>query len=383
MISARVTVSETNMDSIFNPIKANLDLVKDENGKSFRNIAGSWANGIGDWGIEEGYLVKMTDADNLQMTGTPATGNTISLSSGYNMISYLPEGERSAEVVFDLGLDNNDDDFNGDNLDFVRDSEGNHLWQIDGSWVNSIGNLKPGEGYFVKMTASGTLDYSNSNPTKSGDAINEDNEPVYFTFEGGDPTQMLYTIYISSETLEAGDEVAAFNNGTMVGSTVIADPKEATKNNLNIFHVLDSGEGFEPGNDVTLKVWSPRTNQVYTNPEVEYKELNGEAWTKSTYPSQDEHYSFIDLSVKALGIEESDLITKVQAYPNPANSKLHIKSEEKISNIRITNTVGQLLIDRDISAGEYTLNVSNLKSGIYILEATINGQRSSLRFAVK
>ncbi|MCF8338223.1 MAG: carboxypeptidase-like regulatory domain-containing protein [Bacteroidales bacterium] len=31
MISARVTVSETNMDSIFNPIKANLDLVKDEN----------------------------------------------------------------------------------------------------------------------------------------------------------------------------------------------------------------------------------------------------------------------------------------------------------------------------------------------------------------
>ncbi|MCF8338224.1 MAG: T9SS type A sorting domain-containing protein [Bacteroidales bacterium] len=327
----------------------------------------------------------MTAVDNLEMTGTPVTdlaSNTISLSSGYNMISYLPEDERDAETVFSQGLGDNDGDLTDENLDFVRDSEGNHLWDV-GGWTNNIGNLKPGEGYFVKMSASGTLDYSQSNPTKSGDAINADNDPVYFTFEGGDPIQMLYTIYISSDNLEAGDEVAAFNNGIMVGSTVIEDPNEATKNNLNIFRVLDSGEGFEPGNDVTLKVWSPRTNQVYTNPEVEYKDLNGEAWTKSTYPAQDEQYSIIDLSVKALGVEEGHALAQVQVYPNPANSRLHIKSEEKITNIRITNTVGQVLISRDINTDNYTVNVNKLESGIYILEATINGQRSSLRFAVK
>ena len=384
MISTNVDIHDDNdsIQEVFDSVLANLELVKNENGNTFREILSTWVNSIGRWGKTEGYLVKMSADDQLTVSGTPITdlaGNKIPLNDGFSIISYLPTTEKDAQTVFEDGLGVSDLD--ASNLVYVRNSEADHLWKVGGTWKNNIGNLKPGEGYLVKTDAKDTLDYSLVS-SKSASA-NGESIPKFFTMAAGNPTDMIYTMYISSDNLQAGDEVAAYCDGKLVGSTVIQNPAVATDNNLNIFRTLAEGEGFEPGSDVTLKVWSPRTNTLYPNPEVEYKNPSGEAWMKTTYPSEDVQISFVDLSVKALGLNEGVMASEISAYPNPADNKLRIESAEKISEIRVTNAVGQVLISTEVNTKDYILNTSEMESGIYILEATINGNRTSLRFAVK
>ena len=47
----------------------------------------------------------------------------------------------------------------GDDLDFVRDSQGHMIRKIGPNWINGIGNCISGQGYLVKMFADGELIY--------------------------------------------------------------------------------------------------------------------------------------------------------------------------------------------------------------------------------
>ena len=106
-------------------------------------------------------------------------------------------------------------------------------------------------------------------------------------------------------------------------------------------------------------------------------------WTKSTYPSNDLQISFVDLSVKELGVEDGANGFAVKVYPNPAKDRLQIESDNNIAELRVTNTVGQLILSTKVDDNQYTLSTSNLESGVYILELTIDGERRTMRFAVR
>jgi hypothetical protein len=57
---------------------------------------------------------------------------------------------------------------------------------------------------------------------------------------------------------------------------------------------------------------------------------------------------------------------KIQVYPNPANNILYIDSEERISRIVVYSIKGEII--KEISQLEISMiNVSDLKSGVYIL----------------
>lgn len=371
LISSRVETDNMDMGNIFSGsgIWSDLEFVRNEDGLPFRQINGTWVNNIGDWKVTEGYLVKMSGSFTHTITGTPVNPQKkIYLKKGYNIISYLPATPMNADVAFtDIQ----------DNLDFVRNSEGKHYWEIGGQWVNNIGNLELGEGYLVKMSAEDSLVY----PTTKGALNNtDDQKPQHFTFDGGNAKENVYTVYINSDDLEPGDEVAAFDGDKMVGSTVISSNTEGKDNDLNIFKVIDAGEGYQPGNEVTFKVWSPRTGNEYSNVEKEYLDPNNEAYTSNTFPENDGEHSIVKLSVNELGIGDQAQKTGINVYPNPADKELNINSEKKITEIKIANMVGQTLIHKRVDNDNYTINVSDLEPGLYILETTINGHKTSLRF---
>jgi hypothetical protein len=373
MISANVVVDDS-LYVAFNDVLDNLEVVKNEDANTLREIAGNWVDNIGVWGTEEGYLVKMTAADQLSVTGQTAVDGTVTLNEGFNIISYL-ETE-----AYDLESIVNDNSIGTlSNIDFIRDSEGNHFWNINGSWVNNIGNMNPGEGYFVKMNIADELDYA-AVPSAKSTAL-EKAEPVHYTFEGGNPTEMVYTVYIESETLQAGDEVAAFNDGVIVGSTVISNPKDAYQNNLNIFEVLNSGNGFEAGHEMELRVWSPRTGDEYIQPQVEFINT-ANAYNKSTYPAEDALYSHVKLTVATLGYGEEEAVS-FRAYPNPVQDVMTIESSETITSYRVINTVGQVVMEREVNLKNFTIDVSSFEKGLYIIEATINGSPGRIRIMVQ
>ena len=372
IISSRVEANNMDMGSIFGSVGGHVDYVKNEDGLQYRKISGSWTNNIGNWNVEEGYLVKMNSADNITMTGTPVNPQRdIELEQGYNLISYLPSSSMNAATAFS-SIQND--------LIFVRDSDGNHYWKIGGNWVNNIGDLKPGEGYFVKMSADATLSYPS---TRGSSSAEEESKPQYYTFNGGDATNIVYTIYVKSDDLQPGDEVAAYDGDQLVGSGVIEESAGFEQNDLNIFRITDAGEGFNPGDDITFKVWSPRTNQEYTNVEVDFINPYNDAHSNGSFPAQDGNYSIAKLGVNELGIGDSETASQFTAYPNPAQDVLTVESKDDISRIRVSNMVGKIILDKKINSKEHTINTNNFVPGIYILETTINNQTRSIRFAVK
>jgi len=130
----------------------NLDFVRDSEGNMLRKIGPNWVNGIGDWISVEGYLFKMNASETLTIEGTVTNPQTpIVLSEGFQFVSYLPENSMNALTAFENIL--------SDNLEYVRDSDGNMLRKIGPNWVNGIGNCNSGEGYMIKMNTADVLVY--------------------------------------------------------------------------------------------------------------------------------------------------------------------------------------------------------------------------------
>jgi len=44
-------------------------------------------------------------------------------------------------------------------LELVKDAQGNTLRKVNGSWVNNINNLEPGQAYLVKVSEDSTFYY--------------------------------------------------------------------------------------------------------------------------------------------------------------------------------------------------------------------------------
>lgn len=135
----------------------NLDFVRNSQGQTIQKIGPNWVNGIGNWIIDEAYLVKMYSEDSFIIGGNIVDPLTpIPLEIGYQFVSYFPEIPVNALIAFETIL--------GNNLDFIRNSQGLVLRKIGPNWVNGIGHAMQGEGYLVKMNAEDVLIYPN--PTK-------------------------------------------------------------------------------------------------------------------------------------------------------------------------------------------------------------------------
>ncbi len=133
-------------------LNENLDFIRNSQGQTLRKIGPNWVNGIGDWIIEEGYLVKMFSDDSFIIEGDVVDPvSPISLTTGFQFVSYFPDIQINALTAFETIL--------GDDLDFIRNSQGQTLHKIGPNWVNGIGVCNPGEGYLVKMFADDVLIY--------------------------------------------------------------------------------------------------------------------------------------------------------------------------------------------------------------------------------
>ncbi|NQU35403.1 MAG: DUF5017 domain-containing protein [Bacteroidetes bacterium] len=88
------------------------------------------------------------------------------------------------------------------------------------------------------------------------------------------------------------------------------------------------------------------------------------------------------LGVMGTGIE-SPSIASVRVYPNPASDKINIRSE-KSGYLNIKSITGQIIFESEIIAGNNSINIANMISGLYIVEISgIDGQKSIGKFIIK
>ncbi|OAD20827.1 hypothetical protein THIOM_003444, partial [Candidatus Thiomargarita nelsonii] len=130
-ISRNVAPADLDLQSVLANILNSVEFVKDSDANLLRKIGPNWVNGIGDWNLTEGYLIKMAGAATLTIEGQPVDPQTqINLTRTYQFIPYLPTSPQDAVTALSTILDN---------LAFAKDSDANLLRKIGPNWVNNIG----------------------------------------------------------------------------------------------------------------------------------------------------------------------------------------------------------------------------------------------------
>jgi hypothetical protein len=83
---------------------------------------------------------------------------------------------------------------------------------------------------------------------------------------------------------------------------------------------------------------------------------------------------------QAAAAAPSFALKPVMVYPNPATNVLNISSENAIESLSVYNLLGQQIIETKPGQNTAQVNVSNLTSGIYIVNTTIAGKQTATRF---
>lgn len=354
-VSTRIIPQEPDMTEVLSGIMdSELNFVRNSDGNMLQKIGPNWVNGIGDWQTEEGYLFHMYEGAPVSVEGTLMDPQTpITLSTGYQFVSYLPATTMNAMDAFESIMN--------DNLAFVRASDGSMLRKIGPNWVNNIGNTNPGEGYLIKMNADDELVYPSSFTKSLADAKPQ---LSYFEKVSGNPAQPVYTIYLEAGNgIETGDEVAAFANGKLVGSMVI-QPGKALENDLVAFAVIDEENGYIPGDQIVLRLWDKSRNEEAAL-ETNYTARFTGAHMSPSYPASDGEYSLV--KINKIGAKTDEQAYTLELYPNPVKSTLHITSNEDIRKITLYNLAGQKVKEFSPSSNTMNLDMDDTTKGIYII----------------
>ena len=71
-----------------------------------------------------------------------------------------------------------------------------------------------------------------------------------------------------------------------------------------------------------------------------------------------------------VGIKENILNFKTLLFPNPATSMIFIQSENEIKSYKIESLLGQLIKQQKLNAKSFSIDISNLVDGIYLVNLT-------------
>ena len=350
-VSSRIEPDNPDMTVVASEILTNdLEYIRNSEGAMLRKIEPNWVNGIGDWIGTEGYLIKINGNGQFTVEGSTIPIDTpIEVISGFQFISYLPDTEMDALDAFSSII--------GENLLYVRSSEGAMLRKIGPNWVNGIGNCLPSEGYLVKMSADAVLVY----PAEGKSANINKIKPTHFQFEGGNAADPIYTIYIDG--LEIGDEIAVFDANKMVGASAIIS-ENALYNSVPVFSTLNQEKGFKSGNSISIVVWDA---QYQTEVSANYTFINEYAntYTNTIFPANDGEYSIINVTKAGFGMENAN--SEISLYPNPVNKILNIELPS-IFQIEIINAFGCIIKKETLTNGTNSIDLSEQLPGIYFVK---------------
>jgi hypothetical protein len=136
------------IDTVLNDVIQNVQIVKNYLGGTFWPLYN--INLIGDISNCEGYQIKMINSDTLTIGGVAIIPENTSciIPAGWSYLSYLRNNP--ASIIQMLSSISND-------IEIVKDYLGGTYWPAWG--INLIGDMKPGDGYQVKMNNSANLTY--------------------------------------------------------------------------------------------------------------------------------------------------------------------------------------------------------------------------------
>ncbi len=309
---------------------------------------------VGDFINGKGYQVKMNGAATLEIDGMPVVpeSTTLSLPAGYSFIGYLrqtasPIATQLADIV--------------NNVLIVKAEDGNVYWPS--LTIDLIGNMEPGDGFKIYLTAADDLTYTANSVAKSVSVMNE--RPFHFVHQMASGSNMTIGIPASAwnKLPEYGDEVGVFSSyGELVGSAVYTGGNMA----IAVFgnDILDTEKSaMQTGEEFEVRVWSQKYN---TESVANFNVASGDM----TY--REDAVVVLD-KVLVSGTLNGDVAGLSQNIPNPFRTTTRIPfylTETTRVQFLVYNVLGEVvgeIENAEYPAGENQVefNASNLPSGTY------------------
>lgn len=113
-----------------------------------------------------------------------------------------------------------------------------------------------------------------------------------------------------------------------------------------------------------------------TNPVLETICVDNVAFAQANFPHIPTQTVFIDDCL--LGTDDFET-SSISIYPNPTRDFITIASEEFISEIKVYNMLGELILKVDAIESSNTINLASFKSGVYFIGVSLEGDTRNFR----
>ncbi len=106
--------------------------------------------------------------------------------------------------------------------------------------------------------------------------------------------------------------------------------------------------------------------------------VNGDGGSSGDHPNAGPVvtiYEYASEGVKNLSTQQTDL----SIYPNPMTTSITISASDKITNVAITNQVGQLVYHNQYNSAQVHIDINNLPKGIYFVKVNTGEVRTFVK----
>jgi len=357
-ISAFIMPNEPLLDSMFKNIQNNISILQNMYGYYWpaQNI-----NTLGNWNTQLGYQIKMANADQFLVYGSPVENKTVQLNTNsWNLIPVLSESNINVDQVFP----------HTDSV-FVKESVGWRMyWPKYG--INTLGYLSPGQSYFVFSEYMESVNFEVEDKNKA--ELNYQPDFTNITpWDDAVNTPGSHTITIANrelQNLKDGDVIAAFTpSGICAGMVEIGGTPTGLSANADDPY-SEATEGFIEGEPIYYKLYRPSTGETF-NFDVEYdSNYDNEGTFKLNGISV-----ISEIKISAVSVSES-FANSIRIFPNPTEGKLEIsidglneKVMGRIFDLR-NKECSRFMIYGASQEHKKQLDLSSLPPGIYLISIT-------------
>jgi hypothetical protein len=362
-ISVNVVNNNPTLFNQFKTIAGNApgNVLKGRNVYTQTSETTGWAGALTAITNTDGYKFKSTRDMALTLIGKPVDviNTQITLATGWNWIGYTPQFSLSVKDAL-AGL-------NPQTADQIKGHDGYSQYTVAG-WLGSLTNMHPGAGfmYYSKNTANQTLIYPSISPIQMrSSAINADKVAKKWKVntQSYGENMTVTSVVLDNNTELHSDliEVAAFSGEECRGSILLENFGDALTHPYLGFLMIYGG-----ANDpITFRIYDHENGK-------EYKATNAAISFSADGMLGDPLKPYEIVMGSITGIES---VNQINVYPNPVSDVLWIsRPYDKIDVLEIVELSGRILV-REFNFSKESINVSQLKTGMYLLKLSKDGQR--------